>query len=198
MMSRDYFNRRADIWDEAVAEKDPGKLMTMVRRMGLEGGTRVLDVGTGTGVLLPFLVDAVGGDGHIVALDFAELMLRRARSKQSRDTVSYLLADIGALPAAPGSFDVVVCYSSFPHFPDKVRALFEIHRVTRTGGRLLICHTSSRHSINQTHRKIPAVNKDLLPTDRLMHSMLATAGFGEVKIEDTGDSYLASATRSEH
>jgi ubiquinone/menaquinone biosynthesis C-methylase UbiE len=194
---QEYFNRRADIWDDAVAEHDASKLGDMVQRMRLEGGANILDVGTGTGVLLPFMLEAVGGAGRIYALDFAELMLRRALSKYGPDNVSYLLADIGSLPAKPGSFDVVVCYSSFPHFPDKPRALSEIHRVMRNGGRLLICHTSSRQGINQTHRKIPAVNDHLLPTEKSMRRLLAAAGFSEVSIEDRHDSYLAVAARSE-
>ncbi len=196
-MSREYFNSRAAIWDEAVAEHDTAKLLKMVGRMRLGGGSKILDVGTGTGVLLPFMVDAIGADGQVFALDFAELMLRRARRKQGSNRVSYLLADIGALPATAGSFDIVVCYSSFPHFPDKPQALSEIHRVMRKGGRLLICHTSSRHAINQTHRKLPAVNHDLLPSERQMRRLLAAAGFCEISIEDSRDSYLASATRSE-
>jgi ubiquinone/menaquinone biosynthesis C-methylase UbiE len=196
-MSREYFNHRAGIWDQAVAERDSGKLLNMVRRMHLESGARILDVGTGTGVLLPFMVDAIGSAGQIFALDFAELMLRQARHKQNGETVHYLLADIGSVPATPGSFDIVVCYSSFPHFPDKPQALSEIHRVMRAGARLLICHTSSRHHINQTHRNIPAVNNDLLPTEKQMRRMLAAAGFCEISIEDGRESYLASATRSE-
>jgi ubiquinone/menaquinone biosynthesis C-methylase UbiE len=91
----------------------------------------------------------------------------------------------------------VVCYSSFPHFPDKARALSELHRVMRKGGRLLVGHTSSRQKINRTHRRLPLVSNDLLPTERQMWLLLANAGFCEIRIEDGSDSYLASATRSE-
>ncbi len=192
-----YFNQRAAIWDEKVAEKDSAKLQNMVQRMRLNNGVAILDVGSGTGVLLPFLLNAIGRTGRVFALDFAELMLRRARSKNPGDNANYLLADIGYIPATPGSFDVVVCYSSFPHFPDKPQALSEIHRVMRRGGRLLICHTSSRKDINRTHRKIPSVNNDLLPTEKQMRRILAAAGFCEISIEDGSESYLASATRSE-
>jgi SAM-dependent methyltransferase len=92
-------------------------------------------------------------------------------------------------------FDSVVCYSSFPHFSDKPKALAEIHRVLREGGRLVICHTSSRAHINEIHSQLPDVKDDLLPGGNEMRAMLEAAGFGEIIIEDGSESYLAGAMK---
>ena len=195
MMSQAYFNDRAPIWDRTAAEKDHARLQDMARRLGLRPGAKVLDVGAGTGVLLPFLLKEIGSSGRIFALDFAELMLRQALSKNTDGSVAYLLADISHIPARPASFDAVVCYSSFPHFPDKPRTLAEISRTMKPGGRLLICHTGSREHINRIHRGIPAVREDLLPDETEMRRMLAAAGFTDIVIEDGSDSYFVAAER---
>ncbi len=194
-MIREYFNQRAAIWDESAAEKDTAKLEQMARRLNIKPGSIVLDVGTGTGIFLPFLLKEIGGSGQIIALDFAEEMLRNARAKSFNENIDYLHADVANIPVGEEIFDAVVCYSSFPHFQDKPKASAEMKRVIKRSGRLLICHTSSRASINEMHHQIPAVQNDAIPDAEKMQLMLSAAGFIEIRIEDKNDSYLASAMR---
>ena len=75
MVIRAYFNQQADTWDEVIAEKDTGKLERMAKRLGLEPGSTLLDVGTGTGVFLPYLLAMIGRNGRVVGLDIADRML---------------------------------------------------------------------------------------------------------------------------
>jgi len=194
-MIRAYFNQKAAIWDETVSEKDTVKLKQMARRLNIKPGSTILDVGTGTGVFIPFLLAEIGKNGQIVALDFAEEMLREARAKAFNGSINYLHADVDSIPLGEEIFDAVVCYSSFPHFQDKPRALTEIKRVTKSGGKLLICHTSSRTKINQIHRQIPAVADDIIPDKGEMQIMLSMAGFTDISIDDSSDSYLACARK---
>ncbi len=194
-MIRAYFNQRAASWDETVAEKDTTKLEQMAERLNIEPGSTLLDVGTGTGVFIPFLLSKIGRNGHIIALDFAEEMLKKTMAKGFNGNIDYLCADVTDIPLDDEIFDTVVCYSSFPHLQDKPRALTEIKRVTKTGGRLFICHTSSRTIINQIHRNIPAVQNDTVPDEGEMQIMLSMAGFTEISIDDTNESYLASARK---
>lgn len=194
-MTMTYFNHRAAIWDETSSETDTTKLELMAERLNIEPGSTVLDVGSGTGVFIPFLLSRIGSQGRLVALDFAEEMLNRARAKGFDGYIDYLHADVTSVPLLGEVFDVVVCYSSFPHFQDKPRALAEINRVTKSGGLLLICHTSSRAVINEFHRQIPAVGNDIIPDEPEMRSMLSMAGFTDIRIEDGSQSYLASARK---
>jgi len=194
-MSRAYFNQRATIWDETIAKRDATKLERMAQRLDIKPGSTILDIGTGTGVFLPFLLSETGKKGQIVALDFAEEMLRKAQAKGFNGNVAYLHADVTNIPLGEAIFDIVVCYSSFPHFQDKPRALAEIKRVTKSGGELSICHTSSRAEINQIHRQIPAVANDIIPDQGEMRLMLSMAGFTDIRIDDSGESYLARARK---
>ena len=193
---RDYFNQKASHWDETIAEKDPAKLRRMAERLGIKPGSRVLDVGTGTGIFLPYILDKSGQDGHIIALDCAEEMLRKARAKGHNGHIDCLHADITNIPLRDNIFDAVVCYSTFPHFQDKPRSLAEINRVIKSGGKLAICHTSSRRRINETHRQLPGLENDTIPGEHQMRAMLSATGFTEIKIADTSTSYLVRARKA--
>jgi len=195
-MLKEYFNQRAARWDETSSERDTTKLERMIKRLNIKPGSTVLDVGTGTGIFLPYLFSSIGKKGQIVALDIAEGMLKKARAKGCDGNIDYLQADITEIPLRDTIFDIVVCYSSFPHFQDKSKALVEIKRVMKSGGRLLICHTSSRADINELHRQIPAVKNNILPNSAGMRVLLSAAGFTEIKVEDNCDSYLASGRKS--
>jgi ubiquinone/menaquinone biosynthesis C-methylase UbiE len=194
-MIKTYFSRMAAVWDETVAEKDEVKLELMVERLNIKPGSKMLDVGTGTGVFIPFLLSKIGNSGQILALDIAEEMLRRARAKGFNGIVAYLNADVVNIPLPDETFDAVVCYSSFPHFQDKAKAIGEIYRVTRSGGYLFICHTSRRDAVNEIHRSIPEVGNDLIPDADEMQIMLANAGFIDIRIEDYRENYLCCARK---
>ena len=196
-MSKDFFNSRAATWDEQVAEKDVSRLKAMAARLDIKAGATVLDVGTGTGIFVPYLLEKIGREGKLVCLDFAEEMLKIARAKGFKGNVSYLCADIENNHLADESFDAVVCYSVFPHFNDKVKALKEIYRLLKKDGKLVICHTSSRQAINEIHRSLPAVCNHLFPENEDTHQMLSEAGFKEIRISDGEDDYLVSARKSD-
>ena len=194
-MIRTYFNQKAAIWDETVAEKDKTKLELMAERLEIRPGSTILDVGTGTGVFIPSLLSKIGRNGKIITLDFAEEMLRKAKNKSFDGEIAYLNADVTNIPLPDKTFDGVVCYSSFPHFQDKLGALGEINRVIKSGGYLFICHTSSRVNINEIHSSIPEVANDLIPDEKEMRVMLAEAGFIDIRIEDGRENYLCRARK---
>jgi ubiquinone/menaquinone biosynthesis C-methylase UbiE len=194
-LSQDFFNSRAATWDEKVAEKDVSRLKAMVARLDIEPGATVLDVGTGTGVFVPYLLKKIGREGNLVCLDFSEKMLSIARGKGFTGNIQYLCADIENNRLPDGSFDAVVCYSVFPHFEDKPKALREIYRLLKKGGRLFICHTSSRQAINDIHRNTPEVCNHIFPENPETRRMLAEAGFEDIVIGDGEENYLASARK---
>ena len=146
-----------------------------------------------------FLLVRIGERGRLVALDYAEKMLEKARAKGfDRDRIDFLCADVTNLPLYHEIFDAAVCYSSFPHFRDKLRACAEINRVLKPGGRLFVCHTSSRYEINQVHRSIPAVQSDLIPQESEMRRIISAVGFVDVTFaEDSSEGYLVTARKPE-
>jgi demethylmenaquinone methyltransferase/2-methoxy-6-polyprenyl-1,4-benzoquinol methylase len=99
-------------------------------------GSRVIDVATGTGDLAVALARAVGADGEVVACDFSERMLARARTKAPQ--LRFEWADALSLPYASDSFDAATVGFGVRNFADLRRGIEEMVRVVRPGGRVVI------------------------------------------------------------
>jgi ubiquinone/menaquinone biosynthesis C-methylase UbiE len=194
-MTREYFNQIASGWDECNAEKDQVKLERLAQCLDIMPGSTVLDVGTGTGIFIPFLLKKVGCNGRLVCLDFAEEMLKRARDKKIAGHIDYICADISDSRLDSQHFEAVVCYSSFPHFRGKLECLREINRLLKPGGKLYICHSSGRDSINCIHENINVLADDLIPEKEVMLKLLGSALFKDIVIKDTLESYVVTARK---
>ncbi|MFC2024598.1 class I SAM-dependent methyltransferase [Chloroflexota bacterium] len=194
-MSRIFFNQHAHNWDSTRSEQNTSRLRQMAGRLPLSPGATLLDVGSGTGVFLPLLLSKIGESGTVVALDYAEEMLRIARRKYPDGQFHYLQGSATDIPIRNEIFDAVICYSCFPHFKNKPKALGEMHRVIKDGGRLYICHTQSRGEINHLHHNIPGVQHDMIPEEGKLKLLLAQAGFSNIIIDDAANNYLVSARK---
>ncbi len=106
--------------------------------LGLLPGEQVLDVGAGTGVSTEEL--ALSG-AYAVGVDLSIGMLRAGR--RSRPTVPLLAGDALRLPFADATFDAVTISFALRNVVDTDAALREMARVTRPGGRLVVCEFSS-------------------------------------------------------
>jgi len=111
-----------------------------VRWSGAREGERVLDCATGTGDLALAFRRAVGVSGEVVGTDFCEEMLALAPAKAAREglAVRFETADVLALPYADGSFDVASIAFGIRNVEDPARAISEMARVVRDGGRVAI------------------------------------------------------------
>jgi demethylmenaquinone methyltransferase/2-methoxy-6-polyprenyl-1,4-benzoquinol methylase len=107
-----------------------------VELAGVRPGSRVIDVATGTGDLAVALARAVGPDGEVVACDFSERMLARARTKAPR--LRFEWADALSLPYASDSFDAATVGFGVRNFANLRRGVEEMVRVVRPGGRVVI------------------------------------------------------------
>ena len=197
MQLQKYFDQLAPTWDQELTGERLKCLGDIVKELGIEPGYHVLDIGSGTGVLLPFLIAELGDEGKIVALDFSAEMLCQAQAKNFQPIVGFAQADVLAIPLADNSVDLAICNSVFPHFDDKVKALKEIARVLRNNGRLVICHTMSRAMVNQLHQSIGGVVANaLLPDEFQLKEIIRQAGLKVTHFEDSPERYLVIAEKN--
>jgi len=103
-------------------------------------GDRVLDVATGTGDLALELARRVAPGGTVIASDFAEEMLARARLKgaQAPVPVTFEWANAMALPYGDGEFAAATVGFGARNFTDLDRGLSEMARVVRPGGTVVV------------------------------------------------------------
>lgn len=147
-----------------------------LRRAGVAPGTRLLDVGTGTGVIARQAMDLVGPAGHVTAVDPSRPMLDVARHRGVSDV---RVGTAEALPCDDGEYDMVTMGYALRHVDD-LRALFrELMRVLRPGGVVLI--------LEQTPPRGRATN--------LMYSLYMKAVVPSASRLITGSSDAASLMR---
>jgi len=102
-------------------------------------GEQVLDIACGTGLVSFEAARAVGVSGHVLGIDLSDRMVgaaeRRAREKKSSNC-RFSRMDAETLDLPDASFDVVLCALGLMYIPDPERALQEMRRVLRPGGRI--------------------------------------------------------------
>ena len=189
------FHRLAAKWDNLPAPPDLEERLARVVALGqLPRGGVALDVGAGTGLLVPALLDQ--HPHTIISIDFAPGMIARLRRKyMGYRNVIPLCADVTRPPLADNQFDTVYAHDVFPHFTDQPAALRGLWRVVRPGGRLVISHIVSREEVNRKHYNHPVLYRDLLPSAVEVCAMLGQIGWRVQFSEDVSDFYLVVARK---
>lgn len=103
---------------------------------GVSTGAAVLDVACGTGIVARTAYDVVGPTGSVTGLDLGPGML--AVAEHLAPGVRWVEGDACRLPFDDHEFDAVVSQFGLMFFPDRVRALREMLRCVRPGGRVVV------------------------------------------------------------
>jgi len=110
----------------------------LVSRLNVSEDACVLELACGTGIVTGRLCERLGAKAKLVATDLNDSMLHYAAAKLGSETsVEWKEADATDLPFADRSFDAVVCQFGLMFFPEKEKALREVHRVLKPGGTFL-------------------------------------------------------------
>lgn len=184
-----FFDSIASRWDQ-IAHHDEKKVAYIVRSANIEGNSRVLDLGTGTGILLPFIKEYLENDGNIVALDISANMLEQAKKKNGTENIEYVCSDFYEYENDE-KFSVIIAYSCFPHFADRDLFFKKCEELLRDKGRLVIAHSESKEKINGKHTNIDAELKSETLKDAVEVAGIAGKyGLIESRVIDNEEYYL--------
>lgn len=136
----DYF----DQYTERFTCHMPGPMLSMAQ---LPAAGKVLDIGTGTGVVALEIASAMGEAGSVTGVDLSDGMLKTAREKAARKgldkRIDYRKMDAERLELADNSFDAAVSLYALRHFPNPDKSVAEIYRVLKPGARIVVAVGSS-------------------------------------------------------
>jgi SAM-dependent methyltransferase len=124
---------RARDWAEVQEPQFGAGYDSVLARVGVATGTRLLDVGCGAGMAA---MRAAGLGASVAGIDAAPQLLDIARVRVPQG--DFRESDLEDLPFAEASFDVVTGFNAFQFAGNPVRALVEARRVTRSGGLVAI------------------------------------------------------------
>src|SRR5664279_4986698 len=140
---RDEFTRQAETFSASSAITDAALSQRFVDALGEAARGSVLDVACGPGILSAAIAKAAR---DVVAFDLTPQMLKKAAQRCSEaglGNVSFREGTANELPFADGAFDAVVTRLSVHHFEKPGRAMSEIFRVLRPGGRFVVADVIS-------------------------------------------------------
>lgn len=177
-------------------ERPATKLRHIVKSANIHAGDSVLDVGTGTGTLLPYLAEAVGRFGAIDAADISGDMLAQAHARHASLPlpVRFFLADIET-DTVHTLYDRILLLDVLPHLSRPLETLMKLfHKNLAGGGSVTIAHSVGRDMINRLLSAGGSATH-LLPPATEMASRLADAGLNVDYVEDTADTYIIRLRR---
>ncbi len=159
----EFFDNISTNWD-SIIEVNPKKINLLLSKLNISDNCNILDGGTGTGVLIPFLKD-LNPNGFIKGVDISKGMLAMASNKfKNLTNVSFNVLDIEN-SNLDYKFDNIILYSMFPHLRNKTKTIKKlIDNNLKDHGKLMIAHSSSRDFINKIHRE----TDDIVSEDRLI------------------------------
>jgi len=175
-LARRYDARWANYVESTVRET--------ILRMDLQHSSHLLDVACGTGVLLS-LISALFPDVKLSGTDLSREMLHVAKSRLT------LVADLregraDALPFKDNSFDTVVSTNAFHFFPQPEEALFEMSRVLRRGGNLIVTDWCDDYLACRICDRLLRVSSPahgrIFGSDECAH-LVSKAGFEQVAVD---------------
>ncbi len=174
----------------------------------LREGDKVLDIAGGTGDLARAFAKKVGPRGTVVHTDINEAMLRQGRERLLDEGLALptSICDAESLPFATGSFDLVSVAFGLRNMTHKDKALAEMSRVLRPGGRLLVLEFSKVAAPLEkaydwySFKVLPRIGQlvagdadsyrylaesiRMHPGQQELKAMMKTAGFGHVDVHN--------------
>jgi SAM-dependent methyltransferase len=163
-------------------------------------GDRVLDIGSGSGTDALIAAALVGPKGRVIGLDLTEAMLGKLELNARRagaGNIEVLGGNTEAIPLPDASMDVVTSNGVLNLVPDKLRALGEIGRVLRRGGRLQLADIVVETLPSAACRSDPELWAECVVGATTAQSYvdgLEAAGLGEVEILRRQDYFSGSSS----
>ena len=136
---------RWDKWAETVDGKSlkydylRSAQLGVISLLNLKENVCMLDIGCGTGWALGQVANLIDGKGTFYGVDLSEKMIKKAKDNfKGRENFHFVKANAEEIPLEDNQFDIIICTNSFHHYLHPDKALKEMHRLLKTGGRLYL------------------------------------------------------------
>jgi SAM-dependent methyltransferase len=168
-----YFDRHVHVFDPPLPEGVPERLREIVRAARITSSDSVLDIGTGTGILIPLIQEFT--PARIYGNDLSEAMLDSVQGQYP--SVIRKLGDVSDLALPNQSIDVAFINACYSNIIDKHRAFTNIQRMFRPGGRLIISHPLGRSFVEVLKQNVPFPLDDFPSEESEARALFAPYGF---------------------
>ena len=145
---KNFFDNIAPDWDGMERRTDE-EILSLLRRVGIKRGDRVLDLGCGTGRITSLLNSL--SENKVLGMDVSPKMIEIAREKyKDSDCAEFICGDFLDFDFAE-KFDVVVIYNAYPHFMLPEILAKKLSETVLTDGRFTVVHSLGRNRLTAVH-----------------------------------------------
>lgn len=190
-LQQDFFSELIHVFDPPLPKGVPERLKKIVASGKIDRGDVVLDVGTGTGILVPLIQQYE--PETIFVCDLSEVML--AHLKKQYPYANIIVSDVRDLTLPDESVDVVFMNACYPNIVDKQRSFQNISRMTKQAGRMVISHPMGKSFIDTLKEKSPFPLDDF-PEKSEAKTLLGPYGFDIQDFIDEPRLYILVATKT--
>jgi ubiquinone/menaquinone biosynthesis C-methylase UbiE len=189
-LQRKAFDKLHRLFEPPLPEGVPERLERIVASGEIAEGATVLDVGSGTGILVPLIREYE--PARIYACDLSEAMLGRLGENYAY--AETILADVRDLRLPDGSLDVVFVNACYPNIVDKSTGFSNMGRMLRPGGHLVISHPLGKSFIEVIKKGTPFPLDDF-PERAEAKTLLRAFGFSIKSFIDEPELYILVAEK---
>lgn len=196
MDERTFFDKLAPTWDSNESRSTPEKVREILSYFDLKDGQKVLDLGTGTGVLLPYIAEKIGETGKITAVDYSEGMLAIAKKKYPdlKPAPEFINMDFEN-ENIDDSYDRIILYCVYPHLHEPVETLKWLRGVNlNPEGKIFIAFPSGADFINNIHKEKHS-ESDMLPSPNVLADRLQSCGLKVEVLADSNEAYVVMVSK---
>jgi ubiquinone/menaquinone biosynthesis C-methylase UbiE len=189
-LQQNSFDELYQLFEPPLPEGVPERLEKIVAHGKITRGDTVLDVGAGTGILIPIIKKYKPGRIH--ACDLSESMLEQLR--ENYPYVNTIMADVRDLKLPKGSIDAAFLNACYPNIVDKAGAFTNISRMMKAKGRIVISHPLGKSFILSLKKSAP-FPLDEFPEKPEAGALLKPFGFEIETFIDEPKLYILVATK---
>ena len=187
------FDEIAEGFGQPIPEDVLQRLQRVVEMARIAPGESALDVGTGAGVLIPFILRRQ--PSRVVGCDLSGEMVKLA-SQRHGDSAIFLRSDVVDLPGELGPFDVVFCNAMFGNVFDQRQTIEVIESLLAPGGRLVISHPMGRDFVRRLKEGSPQFHLKELPDEAALERLVSGTSLVIERYVDEPDLYVAICAKA--
>lgn len=189
-LQSELFDQLHNLFEPPLPEGVPERLEEIVFHGNITEGDTVLDVGSGTGILIPIIKKYK--PSRIYACDLSEDMLEQLR--ENYPYVKTILADVRDLSLPDQCIDEVFINACYPNIVDKIGAFSNVSRMMKAKGRLVISHPLGKAFISSLKGSMPFTLDDF-PEKPEASALFKPFGFKIETVIDEPELYILVASK---